>query len=987
MSQSRLRAGQRAIAVAATGILAATVGASPFTAHAQSAPTHRAASSNTESLVDKSYTNGSYIVLMAGQPAVAYTGGVSGLRETAPSKGDSFDADTKAAAAYKDYLTGRQDSLAAKVGATPFYNYSTSLDGFAAKLTADQATTLARQPGVTAVVPDEMRHLDTWQTPSFLGLSGTFGVWRRLGGSNSTNGAGSGTVVGVIDSGINHDSPSFDAVGSPPPDTYTGTCETGRADDAGTFACNDKLIGGRFYTEGQGGDDAIFSGEFLSPEDFNGHGSHTSSTAAGNNGVPAVVDGIDFGTVSGMAPAAKVAAYKVCWQNEAGDDSCATSDSVAAIDQAVTDGVDVLNYSISGAQDTVLDAVEIAFMYAADAGVFVATSAGNSGPTESTVAHPSPWLTSTAAATHVKFESTLLLGDGTRMIGASIDPNGLGVKPLVYAGDIPAAGAAQADAALCFPDSVDPAGANGNIVICDRGVNPRVEKGQVVADAGGVGMVLVNVDPAGVAADIQPIPTVHLESNYRDELLTYAETTNPTASILAGENTGSTSPEPPAIAGFSSRGPSLAADGDLLKPDITAPGVDVLAAVTPENNSGRDYDLYSGTSMSSPHIAGLAALIMQRYPKWSPMQVKSAMMTTATNLTDTRNPFDQGAGFVRPRAFLEPGLVYNSDFGDWANFLTGQGLPLTDTPLKASQVNLPSIAVNKMAGRETVTRTVTNVDDQAATYTASTEGLHGLKTTVTPSTLSVPPHKSRTFTVTFERKKADFDAYTTGSLYWEDGSHIVRSPVVVQPVGVDAPAEVQVSGSRKIATKSGFDGTMGHRVRGLAAGVDTAAEAQNSHQASDPRFDGNYFQRVKIGGPQQVLRVQTLPQFAGDDLDLYLLDSSGNPVAQSATGRADETITVNGLPAGAYRISVEAWAVHDNVPSTTFDVRTFKVGKSRGNLTVSSKTQRVQIGKKYTWRASTSGLDSGTPYLGNIEWTQVQSGRDEAVGSTLVSVN
>ncbi|MEP6667254.1 MAG: S8 family serine peptidase [Nocardioidaceae bacterium] len=579
------------------------------------------------------------------------------------------------------------------------------------------------------------------------------------------------------------------------------------------------------------------------------------------------------------------------------------------------------------------------------------------------------------------------------MIGASISSDGVDESPLLYAGDIPATGADPGDAALCFPDSIDPAAADGNIVICDRGVNARVEKGDVVSDAGGVGMVLVNVTPAGVVSDIQAVPTVHLEANYRDALLAYAGTTDPTAAILAGDNEGSTTPEPPAIAGFSSRGPSLAASGDLLKPDIAAPGVDINAATSPEGGigNGNDFGIISGTSMSSPHIAGLAALIIQKHPDWSPMEVKSAMMTTAKNLTDTRNPFDQGAGFVVPKEFLDPGLAYDSDFDDWADYLSGQGVtvggePFTNTPIKASNLNVPSIAVNNMAGREHVVRSVTNVDDKTATYTAAVTGLKRVQATVTPSTLTLAPGQTKSFKVTFSRTTAPFGDYVHGNLTWTDKRHLVRSPIVVAPVGVDAPPEVPLQGSTTISTKSGFTGTMRQRVSGLVAGVDTPAEANASGGAGDPLDDSNYSQDINVAGAKSVLRVQTRPDDVNEDLDLFLLDADDNLVGAAATGASAEEFTVTGLPRGTYTIAVEAFSVADHGPSTTFTVRSFNVKNAdAGNLTVTPATQQVKVGKTYTWQAKPSGLTPGTPYLGVVRWYEMKSGADPLLGTTLVS--
>ncbi len=225
-----------------------------------------------------------------------------------------------------------------------------------------------------AVVKDTTYQADTTHTPSFLGLTGSAGVWRRLGGTDPVNGAGKGIIVGIIDSGINDESHVFDNVGDGVPADWHGVCDHGTDD---SFQCNDKLIGGRYFDAGA----TVIPEEFPSPDDFHGHGTHVAATAAGSYGVHSVINGVDFGATSGMAPAAKVAAYKVCWElADHSNCNASSSDSVAAIDAAVSDGVDVLNYSISGTQDNPIDPVELAYMYAADAGVFVANSAGNTEP-------------------------------------------------------------------------------------------------------------------------------------------------------------------------------------------------------------------------------------------------------------------------------------------------------------------------------------------------------------------------------------------------------------------------------------------------------------------------------------------------------------------------------------------------------------------------------------------------------------------------------
>jgi subtilisin family serine protease len=437
--------------------------------------------------------------------------------------------------------------------------------------------------------------------------------------------------------------------------------------------CNQKLIGAQWFNASWGGNagiDADRPWEFNSVRDYNGHGSHTASTAGGNNGVQTTGPASAFGTISGIAPHARIAAYKALWSTQAADTaSGATSDLVAAIDQAVADGVDVINYSISGTQTNFRDPVEISFLYAANAGVFVAASAGNSGPTISTVAHPSPWITTVAAGTHNRNgNGSVTLGNGTTYFGASI-ASAVGPAPLINASDAGLAGADPTFVALCYSavdagvPVLDPAKVAGKIVVCDRGVTARVNKSLAVAEAGGVGMILLNPSNNSINADFHFVPSVHLQNTDAAAVHAYAATTDATATI--NQATITYTDPAPFTASFSSRGP-LRASGDLLKPDLIAPGQDILAAVAPPGNHGFDFNLYSGTSMSSPHVAGLAALLKDLHPDWSPMMIKSALMTTGYDVLDGGTPapntnpvliFRQGAGHVAPNTAADPGLV------------------------------------------------------------------------------------------------------------------------------------------------------------------------------------------------------------------------------------------------------------------------------------------------------------------------------------------
>ncbi|HEX6238006.1 MAG TPA: S8 family peptidase, partial [Acidimicrobiales bacterium] len=678
------------------------------------------------------FAPGRYLVLLREPAATQYDGGRPGLAPTRTRTGQTFRAGSDAVRDYSAHLRRAQARVAGAVGADVERRWTLAANGFSAELTGRQAQELAGRRDVLLVSPERRRHLDTWSTPGALGLTGEKGAWRRH--ADGRGKAGQGIVVGVVDSGVWPESASLrgrplDATPRTRWDIartgetvrmrkadgswFEGRCQLGhevdgataRAQRWSTDACTTKVVGARYYPEEfleEVPEENWSPHEFLSPRDGNGHGTHTAGTAVGRTVRDVAVEGVRFGTLSGMAPAARLASYKVCFDDddlESGD--CFESAVVAAIEDAVADGVDVLNLSISGSTDTVLDPTELALEGAAEAGVFVATTAGNSGPGRSTVSHNSPWVTTVAGTTHHTFENTVELGNGRTLRGASVSRTPLPMTPLVDSLTVPARGAEPAEAELCLPGSLAERRVRGRIVVCTRGTNARVEKSEVVAAAGGVGMVLANVEPGSLDADFHSVPTVHVAKRDAVVLFRYLQRagSRARAALRLGDRTGKAPRPVPQVAGFSSRGPALANDSDLLKPDVAAPGAGILAAVAPPSNEGRRFDLYSGTSMAAPHVAGLAAFLLGERPRWSPMKVKSAMMTTAGSVrTRTgeaeRNGFAQGAGQVRPRRFVGPGLFVVSTPLEWRRYTQGQGLDWGEgyEPLATKDLNVPSLA-------------------------------------------------------------------------------------------------------------------------------------------------------------------------------------------------------------------------------------------------------------------------------------------------------
>jgi subtilisin family serine protease len=939
-------------------------------------------------VLDQQFHDGTYIVLLADEPVATYDGDVAGLAATKPEDGEKVDADSAAAGRYAAFLEQRQQEVRERAGVEEtIVDYTTVVNGFAAELTAGQAAVLATDKRVLSVSPDTIRHLDTVRSPEFLGLTGPTGVWSRLGGTNRYSGAGSGVVVGVIDTGIWPEARSFRPTqpgDRPPPGTWKGECEAG--EDFTPDLCNDKLIGARWYVDSFGAE-AIDESDYLSPRDGNGHGTHTASTAAGDFGFRAISDDRVFGRASGMAPAAFLAAYKACWTTVDGD-GCGTLDLVSAIDDAVADGVDIINFSIGNASESeILDPIQYAFLKAAAAGVFVAASAGNSGPGASTLDHPSPWLTTVAASTHTVNESTVALGNGKRYIGASITP-GIAETPAVLAAEAAAEGVAVEDARLCLPGTLDRATVTGKIVVCDRGVNARVEKSLVVRDAGGVGLILVNTAPGSLNADNHFLPSIHLSHEASDAVYGYVGG-NPdaTAAILAGVNAGSQT-QVPEVAEFSSRGPSESTEGDILKPDIAAPGVDVIAAVAPPGNYGRSWDFASGTSMAAPHIAGLAALIREAHPDWSPMAIKSAMMTTAYDHAgaQSRSAFAQGAGFVDPTRFLDPGLVYDSDLVDWLRYLEGQGVDALDLgPIDASDLNQASVAVGEMAGEQTVTRRVTNVGARTATYRAQVSGLEGVDVSVSPDRLRLAPGQTAEFTVTLPNSGAVLGDYVQGHLTWSDGQHSVRSPVVARPVAVAAPAEVSgagAAGAEQFPVTAGFDGELGMTVRGLVPGdvtAETVRAAPGSLAFTPDAYNDGY--EVDVAEGVSLARFRALSPTPGDDLDLVVLGpDSSQIVAFSADLSADEQVDLFAPEPGRYTVIVNGYAAA-NGDTVDYTFTSHQVGgEDAGNASVTPNPAAVETAEILDVTLEWAGLDPDLPYLGLI-------GYDGAPTPTVVSIS
>jgi subtilisin family serine protease len=964
-------------------------------------------------------SNRIYIVQMLDAPVVSYKGGIDGLQATKPSKGQKIDPLSARVLAYNAYLDDKHNRALNQVGGgSKIYGYHYTFNGFAAELTASQAEVMKSVPGVLAVTKDELREADTSFTPTFLGLTAAGGLWDQLGGVGR---AGEDIIIGDVDSGIWPESASFsDRTGLNGNGTkdgkldyheipgWHGKCTPGEQFPASY--CNQKLIAAQWFNAAWGGDAGLKAQrpwEFTSARDYNGHGTHTASTAGGNHGVPPTGPAAALGPISGMAPRARIAVYKALWSTQdASTASGFNSDLVAAIDQAVADGVDVINYSISGTVSNFLDPVEVAYLYAADAGVFVATAAGNSGPTTSTVNHPSPWLTTVAAGTHSRD------GQGSVTIGASTY-NGASFATavtgqLVDASESALAGAIVADATRCFSaadtaghlPALDPAKVAGKIVLCERGTNALVNKSLAVFQAGGIGMVLTNVNGGATTllALIHSVPTVHVAYSAADYAALHSAAHSGLTATINQATIISTVPAP-LTATFSSRGPLQGGGGNLLKPDVIAPGQDILAAVAPPGNGGLNFSLYSGTSMATPHVAGLAALLKNLHPDWTPMMIKSALMTSAGDVLDgpNTNPlviFRQGGGHVTPNKAADPGLVYNTGVNDWLAFLCGTTTGVSPSTCSAlsglgysldpSDFNAASIAIGAMAGAQTVKRNVTNVGKSNATYTPSTAGLAGFTTTITPSSLTLAPGQTKPFTVNFTRTTATLNAYTGGQLTWSDGTHNVRIPVVVRPVALAAPAAVfGTGGAINYNVKFGYTGPFTASARGLIP-----ATTFNGSVMTDPTgiftpvasaYAVSFDVVVPAGTTYARFALFDANATPGSDLDLYVY-RAGTLVGSSGGSTATEEVNLLNPTAATYTVWVHGFSTSN--PST-FTLFAWVLGSAAaGNMTVAAPATAT-TGATGTINLTFSGLTSGTKYLGSVAY----SGTSGLPNPTIVRVD
>ena len=995
-----------------------------------------------------------FIVQLSDAPVATYDGKIAGLPATRPIAGTKINMASGHVRAYLNYLSRRSARELARVGSpTVVHHYGLAFNGFAANLTQAQAETLKISASVLSVTESEIRKLDTTRTPAFLGLSTPGGLWSQVDAS-ARKVKGEDVIIGIIDSGVWPEDPSFgdriDANNKPlpysqlggtqaflaAPAKFHGICQVGQGFTAAM--CNNKLIGARYYVAGfDAGGGTLTSFEYRSPRaggGDGGHGIHTSSTAGGNENVDAVIGGIAAGVMSGIAPRARISTYKVCWEaTTTAQTGCYTSDTLKAIDDAIADGVDVINYSVSGTQNNFTDPVEIGYFNASAAGIFVAASAGNSGPAN-TVAHMSPWLTTVAASTHDRYTvANVVLGppSGATFSGPSYQTAGLSSKALINAQDAGTAAFATLSAAdqtglmRCYnaadraslgastAAALDPTKVAGKIVVCIRGGNVLVNKGDAVQTAGGAGMIIQNAPGTNNSVVLQPyvIPTVHLDVSTYATVFPYAATAGATASFTGAAQVPNV--VAPVMANFSSRGPSLA-NANILKPDITAPGVDIIAAwsditltqaqhdalVLNAFTPGSNANSIQGTSMSSPHVAGAAALIKQLHPTWSPAMIKSALMTTtntvklASGAVDP-NRFGYGAGHLNPTPAGDPGLVYDITTADYGRFLCGLSL----TPpagagtcaalgsILAYNLNLASLTATGIVNSVTLNRTVKNVSAANSTY-IPTATLAGWNVAVAPASLTIPAGGSASYSVTLTKTTAAINVWTFGSLVWNDGVHTVTSPLSAFAVGFIAPAEVSDvratgRGTKVFQIVSAYTGSMGVSATGLVPATRTSNKVQASAtQCVNTVIPaGSQFARFQLFNTDTQGGTST-------DLDLDVFNGpggTGTKVGASGGSTSDEVVTLKAPTAGTYSACVTGFAVPAG--GAAYTLSSWIVGPAVGAQTLKASGPNTV----YASGSASIGLgwnvQAGARYLGNVTYTDPTVPPGTILGSTIVFVD
>ncbi len=917
-----------------------------------------------------------FLIRLRDDALPTYTGGLSGLPRTAPRSGRQLNAESAASRLYRDHLVEAQAELVTRIERVigrqvevPF-TYQFAVNGIAAVLSPAEASAVAEDPAVVSISADQERELHTDAGPRWSNADALWNAVAELGLPSNVN--GEGVVIGTIDTGI---SPGNQSFADPAPGdgfdhtnplgagTYLGVCNPANPASAGgfdpNFPCNDKLIGAYvFGGANPNGNSAL---------DYDGHGSHTSSTSGGNVLNDVIVESPTITTppfdISGVAPHANVVSYLAC---------CTLAGLTAAIDRAIADEVDVINYSIGSSAPSALwdDFDTVGFLNARAAGIFVATSNGNDGPGVATTGSPAdaPWITSAGASTHNRHNGNALTGltsssgpladiPGKSVTGALTTPT-----PIVYAGAF--------NDPFCGQTTGNQANFTGRIVICDRGGDiGRVQKSVNVAGQGAVGFILTNdaVHGRSLQGDEYALPGVFINFDDGQALKTWLATGTGHVGTIAGTTFVIDDQFGDIMASFSSRGPNRAIE--TVVPAVTAPGVDVLAAVGTESYTSNLHGFISGTSMASPHVAGAGALLTQARPAWSPAQQQSALMTTArpTVLNHTlqpATPYAQGSGHIDIGAAARAGLLFDESFADYvaANPAEG-GDPKT--------LNLPSFANFQCLVECSWTRTATVPVNAAGpvpagvTWTASTVTDPGLSLDVSLSAATLSPGDSTTIEVSADVAGAPADVTLFGRITLTPNNPTVPTvtmPVAVVPTSGVLPDEVDVTTRRDAGSHpvTGIESIavteFSASVLGLVPGTiheDTLVQDPTRGTPYDNLSQVDVF-LVDVPAGATRLVAETLT-FEMGDADMFVgtgnTPSLATEVCASTTSTAKEFCDVPDPAPGTWWVLLQNWEGSTPTAVDAYTLATAVVpGEDLGNAGIEGPSGPIPNGQPYDVR-------------------------------------